>query len=152
MKTSRRRLDSPGGPQSMPLHSRRRGTILIYGLVCLALLGAGTLAATQLTLAAARFRQADESAAQADWLADAGLTLAVSKLREAADYTGEVWEPQAADTGLERPARVTIRIDPPTEAEGRTMIRVESRYPADSPRVVTAVRTGWTQLSAADTD
>ena len=131
----------------------RRGTILVFGLMCLALVTASLLSATQLTLGAARFRRTAETAATADWLAEAGLTLAAQRLRQNPQYTGETLELAPADSGLAEPARLTIRIEQPAAAEpddaqpddqqpDATRAVVEARYPADSATPVTAVVTG----------
>ena len=147
MKNTATANAAPQRPECKP-GGRRSGVILLYGLVCLALLSTSLVAAVQLSLMAAHFRMSDETAAQADWLADAGLVIAVEKLRLDPAYTGETWELSETDAPLNRPARVLIRLERAEAADaldsstqpGDRILRVEASYPADAVRKVTAVR------------
>ena len=73
---------------------------------------AGALVRSLITAHRQSHRYADEL--QAQWLAEAGLARAAAKLRDDANYQGEVWTvplgderiQDAAETGQVRPSRV----------------------------------------------
>jgi Tfp pilus assembly protein PilX len=76
---------------------------------------------------------------QASWLAESGLQRAVHRLHTAPDYGGETWEVPAASLAAGRSGSVVIRVQPhPAETGGR-LIRVEARYPSETPRGVLSV-------------
>jgi hypothetical protein len=86
--------------------------------------------------------RAQERRAQAEWLAQAGLERAASRLATSPDYTGERWKISAADLGLSPVAAggdgaaavVAITVDRPAGDSETRLIRAQADFPPDPPR------------------
>ena len=82
--------------------------------------------------------------AQADWLVQAGWSLALSQLAQNPAYTGETWKVPAVELGGSDPGRVTIAVTPPAAdaPDGKHQVRVVAEFPRDSDHRVQVTRNG----------
>jgi hypothetical protein len=109
--------------------NRRRGSVMVGAAVCLLL--ATVLLASALKLANTGRRQVrrDQLQLQANWLAEAGLERAASRLDTEAGYQGEIWKIAADDLDGQHAGEVLIKMSPEGNVEGARVVIVEARYP-----------------------
>jgi type II secretory pathway component PulK len=105
----------------------RRGASLAMTLVTLVVVMMVAGALVESMLATHRQSKRYQAQAQAQWLAEAGLSRAVAQLARQSDYDGETWQAPVGGAEAEYGA-VTIRIEPRTETTPRRII-VEAVYP-----------------------
>jgi hypothetical protein len=73
--------------------------------------------------------QREQQRVQAQWLVESGLSRAVARLRDAADYRGETWTIPAEELTGQGGAEVRIRVSPPDEEQQGHKVLVEAVYP-----------------------
>jgi hypothetical protein len=108
----------------------RRGAVLVAVLVCVIVIILMCGALLRLGLAQREWLRADERQVQSSWLAESGLERAAARLAAAADYSGETWEPPAADLGGAWGGRVTIAVQAVEGHPDRRLVRVQADYPS----------------------
>ena len=110
------------------------GAVLIAVLVALtvATIIFGTLLKTAAAERAVVRRQ--QLAMQAEYLAQAALDRAVSRLSVDADYAGETWNLTAAQVGGKNPAAVNIEVESIANEAHRRRVRATADYPPDPVR------------------
>ncbi len=100
-------------------NQRRRGLTVIYALVILAVLSALMALAVQNVASARRVLRSRADQLQSQWLARAGLEIAVGKIQSDPNYRGEVVE-------LIADARVEIKVD--KDADATVQITCDVNY------------------------
>ncbi len=119
---------------------RRSGLVLGVVLVCVVV---AVMLATAVTKSAMLNRRQLEQAnwqQQAAWLAEAGAQRAVHRLHVTPDYIGETWEPSVSSLSPGHSGSVVIRVQTHLEESVGRYIRVEAKYPCETPQGVLAVR------------
>ncbi len=113
--------------------ARRRGVVLLVGIVCLAV--ASVLFLSLLRLSVAERHRVDTEAwqLQAAWLAESGLERAAARLAADPEYQGETWSLPADVLGTQDDAAVRIQVENVPDDPHRRTVRVEADYP-DHPQ------------------
>ncbi len=80
--------------------------------------------------------------AQADWLAQSGWSLALTRLQSDAEYKGETWEIPATELGGADAGRVRISVTTPTAetSAGTKDVSIIAEFPMNSDRKVQVTR------------
>jgi type II secretory pathway component PulK len=107
----------------------RRGAIIVFALM--AMLATTLMIAQLLKTASISHRQLklDEYRIQASLLADAGWARAALRLKNQADYTGEVWTVPSEQLGPGKTAEVRLNVTAnPTKPDERILV-VVAEYP-----------------------
>jgi type II secretory pathway component PulK len=110
---------------------RRRGAILVVVLVCLAIAAVLFVMLAKQAITERRAVQNHYWGVQAQWLAEAGVERAVSRLAANADYSGETWNISADELSGSDAAVVRIRAEKTADRPDRRTIHVEADYPDD---------------------
>ena len=122
----------------------RRGAVSIWAIVCLMLVSAIGATLGRMALMGSRQMIQERRRSQAEWLVQAGWSLAVSQLDRDKEYKGETWDIPAAELGGTDAGKVRIDVralDAATAADGRE-ISVVAEFPAGSDRKVQISRQG----------
>ncbi len=123
----------------VPSHShRRRGAVSIWAIVCLVFVTAMGATLGRVALLGSRHMVQERRRSQADWLAQAGWSLAEAQLQRNADYKGETWEIPATELGGADAGRVMIDVAAPA-AETRA-VTIVAEFPVESDRKVRVTR------------
>jgi Tfp pilus assembly protein PilX len=123
-----------------PAINRRRGSVMVAAAICLLL--ATLLLASALKLANTGRKQVrrDQLQLQANWLAEAGLERAASRLESEAGYQGETWKIVADELDGQHTGEVLIKVSPEKDVEDSWVVIVEARYPAGATLSATKTR------------
>jgi len=108
----------------------RRGIALVPAMVCLLLVGLLLTASLKMARTQKLAAHEAEKRAQAEWLAESGLSRAVARLVADKKYTGETWKVPGEALAGRAEARVEIAVEPLAEKSGKRRIRVQASYPA----------------------
>lgn len=127
-----------------PPPKRPRGAVSVWAIVCLVLVTALSASLAKLAIAGSRRMVQERRRVQADWLVEAGWSLARAQLNQNPAYTGETWEIPAAELGGADAGRVRIEVSAPAAdaAEGQHTLHVVAEYPAASDHKVRVTRDG----------
>ncbi|MCC9643924.1 hypothetical protein LOC71_16685 [Rhodopirellula sp. JC740] len=98
-----------------PQTPTRRGTALVYVLVCLGIAMSLVMTSLKSSLASRRQGQHERRVEQAEWLLEAGLIRAHQSLSANSEYTGETWIVSDA-LKKEDNAEIQIAIFPETDS------------------------------------
>lgn len=109
----------------------RRGAILVVVLVCLAVAAVLFVVLAKQAIAQRHSAQTHYWGVQAQWLAEAGVERAVSRLAAKADYSGETWNVPAEELAGSDAAVVRIRVEKVADRPDRRAIHIEADYPDD---------------------
>ncbi|MDB5386509.1 MAG: hypothetical protein JWM11_2155 [Planctomycetaceae bacterium] len=123
--------------------SRRRGVAGMWGIVCLILATAIAATLGRLTLTGNRLVIQEQRRSQCDWLVQAGGSLASSRLQADPKYIGETWKITAEQLGGSDSGEVVIEVAAadPAVADSVRQIRINARFPKESPREVKLTKT-----------
>lgn len=125
--------------------SSRRGTIAVWGMVCLILASAISAILVKLTLTGPRIVLQAHRVQQCEWLIESGWSLAKSRLSQQAEYSGETWNVPAEEFGGIHAGQVVIKVSAPeaapeasaeTSSETARNIEIQARFPVDSTQQV----------------
>ena len=116
----------------------------MWAIVCLVLVAALSASLARLAIAGSRRMVQERRRVQADWLAEAGWSLARAQLNQNPAYTGETWEIPAAELGGADAGRVKIEVTAPAadDANAQHILHVVAEYPAASDHKVRVKRDG----------
>jgi hypothetical protein len=133
--------------------SSRRGTVAVWGMVCLILASAISAVLVKLTLTGPRIVLQAHRAQQCEWLIESGWSLAKSRLSQQAEYSGETWDVPAEELGGIHAGQVVIKVSAPKTApkasaeissETARNIEIQARFPIDSTQQVKlSARRAW---------
>ena len=90
---------------------RRRGTIVLAVLACLAVVSVLLSLLVRDALKARRETKLRHQVSQTDRLLDAGILRATNQKKRDADYEGETWSPRLGSTSNDLPASVDIKVN-----------------------------------------
>jgi Tfp pilus assembly protein PilX len=123
--------------------SRRQGAVSVWAIVCLLFVTSIGITLARMALLGSRQMVQERRHSQADWLAQAGWSLAIAQLQDNADYQGQIWNIPATEFGGADSGRVRVEVSAPSadSPETRT-ISVIAEFPADSTRKVQVSRRG----------
>ena len=129
---------------------RRAGAVSIWAIVCLVVVTGLSATLGKLAIAGSRHMIQERRRAQADWLADAGWSLATAQLTRNPAYAGETWEVAATELGGADRGRVVITVTapPPDAAEKQQQIQIVAEFPLDSDHRVQITRNGTVNSQA----
>jgi Tfp pilus assembly protein PilX len=113
---------------------RSRGLATAAVLVCLLLITLISLATLRASFARRQMVRAQEVKLQAEWLAEAGMERARSRLAADVKYRGESWSITASELDSADDALVTIAIEPVISDPKARRVRVRADYPREPPR------------------
>jgi type II secretory pathway component PulK len=112
----------------------RRGAALLIALTALILVAVAISLALRTNLTARREARRAAAALQAEYLANAGLELALAQLETSPEYSGEVWQVAGEVLAGRDTAQVTIEIAAESTDETARRIVVVAEFPTgDSP-------------------
>lgn len=113
-------------------HSRR-GAVSIWAIICLVFVT--TIGATlgRMALMSSRQMIQERRQSQAEWLAQAGWLLAVSRLETDTKYSGETWEVPATELGGADAGRVRINVVSPADKPHE--VTVVAEFPVGAGKV-----------------
>ena len=125
----------PGAPRAVAAarRARRRGVVLLVGIVCLAVASVVFLSLLRLSIAERRRVDTEAWQLQAAWLAESGLERAAARLAVDPGYQGETWSLSADALGTQYDAAVRIQVENVPDRPHRRTLRVEADYP-DHPQ------------------
>ena len=112
---------------------RRRGVVLLVGIVCLAIASVVFLSLLRLSIAERKGVDTEAWQLQAAWLVESGLERAVARLAADPGYQGETWSLSADALGTQHDAAVRIEVENVPDHPQRRLVRVEADYP-DHPQ------------------
>ncbi len=128
----------------------RRGVLVLCVLASLAL-AASLLGVWMKTLALERRQvRAQQARVQAEYLADAGLRRAASRLSVDAAYAGETWEISAESLAASVPAKVTIVVEPDGDDPQARQVTASALLAGDSASRVAHSKQQRIALSAEE--
>lgn len=111
----------------------RRGAAIIYVLVVLTICGLLVSLLAQHLFLEQRVLQGAARAAQARWLAEAGIARARARHAAEAGYMGETWQIAAGEMPGSQAATVTIVLqNDPSSTTAKSSIEVVAQYPSGS--------------------
>lgn len=119
----------------------RRGIALLMTIAAMVFVSA--IGAVLLGLARSRLLdlRREESAIQAEFLAEAALDRAAAKLQADPSYTGEIWKISAKEMGGREAAQVVIAISADSRRPNRREARAVADFPVDTRRRSRRTRT-----------
>lgn len=123
--------------------SRRQGSLLVFGLVVLMVIGLLAALITAHVVRSHRQAQMAERSLQASLLADAALGRAQACLAREPSYAGETWKLAPDDLGGPHGAEVAIRIIPPGEGATGPIVQVRAEFPKDSSLCARSTKTRY---------
>lgn len=123
---SRMRHNAPPGH---PLAGRRRGTIILFAMICLLLVSLLGASLVKLALTQRRQIRREQWRVQATWLAEAAVDRAAARLATETDYSGETWTIAPTELGGESGAQVRISVEEATTGAERFVVQVTADYP-----------------------
>jgi Tfp pilus assembly protein PilV len=130
-------------PQPSPKgRGRNKGSGLVVALVTLLVVTSIMGSIMHALLSELRQTRQTIHEVQAQWLADAAVARAASRLVRDRDYAGETWQidlPRSSSSPGERRGSATIQVERGEGAE-TARIKVHVNYPEESPRRVSAER------------
>jgi hypothetical protein len=126
----------PGAPRSVAAVRpvRRRGVVLLVGIVCLAIASVVFLSLLRVSIAEKHRVDTEAWQLQAAWLAESGLERAVARLADDPGYQGETWSLSAQDLGTQHDAAVRIEVENVPDRPLERTLRVEADYPNEPQR------------------
>jgi type II secretory pathway component PulK len=119
---------------------RRRGTVLIAAIVCLAIIVAMVGSMLAAALAAGRQLRAERDLRQCELLLQAGVDRAAHRLATERDYQGETWTLAADQITGSGDAKVTIEVSATGDNDLR-QLAIVAEYPAGSEISIRRSRT-----------
>lgn len=119
----------------------RRGTAMVFALM--ALLLASLMIGSLMRTVSMSHRQLkrEEFRLQANLLADAGCSRAISRLRADPDFTSEIWNIPAGSLSADRAATVKLSVATKKDTQPTQLITAIVEYPIGQPNVVRVTRT-----------
>jgi hypothetical protein len=111
----------------------RRGALMIVVLVCLMVLVMLVGALLRRSMFERNQVRDEERRAQAEWLAESGVSLAAARLALDSSYRGETWDVAAQACGGHWPARVSIAVENVKDQPDRRSVKVRADYPVEQP-------------------
>jgi type II secretory pathway component PulK len=109
---------------------RRRATLVITVLACLALVMLLMTAWLKVLGIERRALRSQQDRVQAEYLAASGVARAVSRLTADPSYTGETFTASAEELASAAPGAVTIRVEAAADDPQARLIGVSARVPA----------------------
>ena len=109
-------------------HSRR-GVALPLVLFCIVLILALGAALVKAVLLQHRHSQLMDQQHQSMWLAESAVQRALYKLRDSANYRGELWHISAATLGGSDDGSVTIQVESDVDDPTARKVTIEAIYP-----------------------
>jgi type II secretory pathway component PulK len=119
---------------------RRRGSVLVAALVCLAIIVAMVGSMLVAALAASRQLRAERDLRQCELLLEAGADRAAYRLATERIYRGETWTLPAEKLAGSGEGRVTIELSPNPD-QNTQQFHIVAEYPAGSETSVRRSRT-----------
>jgi Tfp pilus assembly protein PilX len=114
--------------------NRRRGLATAAVLICLFFITLISLATLRASFARRQMVRSNELKLQAEWLAEAGIERARSRIAADAKYSGETWSIAAVELDSADDALVVINVEPVTSDPKARLVRVRADYPREPPR------------------
>jgi hypothetical protein len=123
--------------------NRRRGVAGLWGIVCLILATAVAATLGRLVLTGNRLVLQEQRRSQCDWLVQAGRSLATSRVRHDAKYSGETWNISAEQLGGSDAGEIVIEMpaEVPAADGSERQVRIIARFPKDSSKQVQVTKT-----------
>ena len=109
---------------------RRSGVLTVCVLVCLMVAATVMAITVHCAIRARRHTQLEHQMIQTEWLLDAGVRRANTKIADQAGYEGETWNPAGA---LDRFGTATVQIQINRDSTDTSRVEVSATIVASSP-------------------